>query len=70
MLSFSSPNHKQNISEKSNIMSALIGPVYKEVTLARELKDSQGLQAKFTGRVLSETTFIRLLLRFCYLVFK
>ena len=33
-------------------MSTLIGPVYKEVTLARELKDSQGLQAKFTGRVL------------------
>ena len=51
-------------------MSALIGPVYKEVTLARELKDSQGLQAKFTGRLLSETTFIRLLLRFCYLVLK
>ena len=51
-------------------MSTLIGPVYKEVTLARELKDSQGLQAKFTGRVLSETTFIRLLLRFCYLVLK
>ena len=49
-------------------MSTLIGPVYKEVTLARELKDSQGLQAKFTGRVLSETTLR--LLRFCYLVKK
>ena len=65
MLSFSSPNHKQNISEKSN---NVIGPVYKEVTLARELKDSQGLQAKFTRRVLSETTLR--LLRFCYLVLK
>ena len=49
-------------------MSTLIGFVYKEVTLTRELKDSQGLQAKFTGRVLSETTLR--FLRFCYLVLK
>ena len=55
MLSFSSPNHKQNISEKSNIMSALIGPVYKEVTLARELKAriyKQNLQVGYCPRQL------------------
>ena len=69
MLSFSSPNHKQNISEKSNNVN-FNWPCLQGGTLARELKDSQGLQAKFTGRVLSETTFIRFLLRFCHLVLK
>ena len=53
------------------------GPVYKEVgnsnarvTLGRGLKDSPGLQAKFTGRVtlLPETTLR--LLRFCNLASK